>query len=99
MTVKPRVLIVEDDSLVADSIGRVLIRQGYDASSVSQGSEAKKILEESAVHLVILDIRLPDMNGLDLLRAIREVEPDIPVIVMTAYTDVKVAVDAMKAGA
>ncbi len=99
MTVKPRVLIVEDDSLVADSIGRVLIRQGYDASAVSQGSEARKILEESAVHLVILDIRLPDMNGLDLLRAIREVEPDIPVIVMTAYTDVKVAVDAMKAGA
>jgi DNA-binding NtrC family response regulator len=99
MTVKPRVLIVEDDSLVADSIGRVLIRQGYDASAVSQGSGARKILEESAVHLVILDIRLPDMNGLDLLRAIREVEPDIPVIVMTAYTDVKVAVDAMKAGA
>jgi two-component system, NtrC family, response regulator AtoC len=99
MTVKPRVLIVEDDSLVADSVGRVLIRQGYDAVAVSQGSEARKVLEESAVHLVILDIRLPDMNGLDFLRAMREVEPDIPVIVMTAYTDVKVAVDAMKAGA
>lgn len=99
MTVKPRVLIVEDDSLVADSVGRVLVRQGYDAQILSKGAEARKALEESAVHLVILDIRLPDMNGLDLLRAIREAEPDIPVIVMTAYTDVKVAVDAMKAGA
>lgn len=99
MTVKPRVLIVEDDSLIADSIGRVLIRQGYDAVVVSTGLEAKKVLDESAVHLTILDIRLPDMNGLDLLRAIREVDPDIPVIIMTAYTDVKVAVDAMKAGA
>jgi two-component system response regulator AtoC len=99
MTVKPRILIVEDDSLTADSIGRVLTRQGYDAIVVSTGLEAKKVLEESAVHLVILDIRLPDINGLDLLRATREVEPDIPVIVMTAYTDVKVAVDAMKAGA
>ncbi len=99
MTVKPRILIVEDDSLTADSIGRVLTRQGYDAVVVSKGLEAKRVLEESAVHLVILDIRLPDMNGLDLLRATREVEPDIPVIVMTAYTDVKVAVDAMKAGA
>ena len=99
MTIKPRVLIVEDDSLIADSIGRVLTRQGYDVAVVSQGSQARAVLEESAVHLAILDIRLPDMNGLDLLRAIKEAEPDVPVIIMTAYTDVKVAVDAMKAGA
>jgi two-component system response regulator AtoC len=99
MTVKPRILVVEDDSLTADSIARVLSRQGYDTAVVSNGADARKILEESAVHLILLDIRLPDMNGLDLLRAAREVEPDIPAIVMTAYTDVKVAVDAMKAGA
>jgi DNA-binding NtrC family response regulator len=99
MTVRPKILVVEDDSLTADSVARVLVRQGYDAVVVSSGSGARKILEESAVHLILLDIRLPDMNGLDLLRAVREVEPDIPVIVMTAYTDVKVAVDAMKAGA
>jgi two-component system response regulator AtoC len=99
MTVKPRILVVEDDSLTADSVARVLSRQGYDTAVVSNGADARKILEESAVHLILLDIRLPDMNGLDLLRAAREVEPDIPAIVMTAYTDVKVAVDAMKAGA
>ncbi len=77
----------------------MLSRQGYDAVVVSSGSEARRAWKKAPSTLILLDIRLPDMNGLDLLRAVREVEPDIPVIVMTAYTDVKVAVDAMKAGA
>jgi two-component system NtrC family response regulator len=84
---------------MGDSIKRVLSKQGCDAVVVTQGGRAREVLEDSAVDLILLDIRLPDMNGLDLLSTVREIEPDVPVIVMTAYSDVKVAVSAMKAGA
>jgi len=93
------ILVVEDDSLMSDTIHRVLTREGYRVRVADTGTKAKKILEGSVIHLILLDIRLPDMSGLDLLAYTRENDPDISVIVMTAYSDVKVAVDAMKAGA
>jgi len=96
---KPVVLIVEDDQLMSDSLKKVLGGEGFSALSAATGAEARKLIENSVVHLVLLDIRLPDMDGLDLLKVIKEFEPDIPILVMTAYSDVTVAVNAMKKGA
>ncbi|MBN1571715.1 MAG: sigma-54-dependent Fis family transcriptional regulator [Deltaproteobacteria bacterium] len=96
---KPIVLIVEDDQLMSDSLKKVLNGEGFSAISAATGAEAKMLIEDSVVHLVLLDIRLPDTDGLDLLKVIKEFEPDIPILVMTAYSDVTVAVNAMKKGA
>lgn len=96
---KPVILIVEDDQLMSDSLKKVLSGEGFNALSVATGAEAKKHLEGTGIHLILLDIRLPDMDGLDLLMVIKEFEPDIPILVMTAYSDVTVAVNAMKKGA
>jgi DNA-binding NtrC family response regulator len=97
--VKSKILVVEDDPLMSDSLKKVLGGEGYVVSVALTGAEAKKILEDQVFHLLLLDIRLPDMDGVELLSFVRESEPDIPVIVMTAYTDITVAVGAMKAGA
>ncbi len=97
--VKSVILVVEDDTLMSDSISRVLSKEGYEVLVAATGAKAKKVIEDRVIHLIILDIKLPDMNGVDLLSFARDVEPDVPVIVMTAYSDVRVAVDAMKAGA
>ena len=96
---KPVVLIVEDDQLMSDSLMKVLSGEGLHPLAAGTGGEAKKFLESTAIHLILLDINLPDMDGLDLLKVVEETEPDIPVLVMTAYSDVTVAVNAMKKGA
>src|SRR5262245_13919826 len=93
------VLIVEDEKLARWSLQERLKREGFGVLEASTGAEAVAALAAETVDLILLDYRLPDMNGLDVLRRAMELQPDAPVILMTAYSSVGSAVEAIKLGA
>jgi two-component system response regulator AtoC len=93
------ILIVDDDEVMCRTLSDVLKKMSYEVTSVLTGEEALHCLREGTFDLLLLDIVLPDMSGMDVLKKIREIDSDAFVILMTAYADVQTAVTAMKAGA
>ncbi|MBI4848215.1 MAG: sigma-54-dependent Fis family transcriptional regulator [Nitrospirae bacterium] len=96
---KLTLLIVEDDDVLLKTLSEVFLRKGFDVLSAESGKEALGFARSKRVDLVLLDLKLPDMNGLTVLKDLRELDESITVIVMTAYPEVKTAISAMKAGA
>ncbi|MGZ7031519.1 MAG: sigma-54-dependent transcriptional regulator [Thermoanaerobaculia bacterium] len=95
-----RVLIVDDEEVLRDVLQAVLQREGFDAILASSGEEALNVLDsDEEVDLVILDIMLPGISGIDTLRSIRISNPTLPVIVITAFSSIDGAIEAMKHGA
>jgi two-component system response regulator HydG len=94
-----RVLVVDDDDSNRVTMERILKREGYEVLHAASGKEALEILRDAPVDLVLTDLKMPGMSGIDLLKASRMVEPDVEVLVMTAYGTVETAVEAMKEGA
>jgi len=97
--VKTKILIVDDEPSIARSLTRVLEDRGYSVSSAGTGAGGLALVQDWRPQTVLLDLRLPDADGLDLLPRIRRIDPTIQVIVLTAYADTKAAVQAMKKGA
>ncbi|MBI2277693.1 MAG: sigma-54-dependent Fis family transcriptional regulator [Dechloromonas sp.] len=93
------ILIVEDDNTIRVTVGNFLARQGFDVEVAEDGAQALAMLKERSFSLILLDLRLPDMNGLDILASIRESDDRPLVVIMTAYPEVRTAVAALKAGA
>ncbi len=96
---KPAILVVDDDEVMRQTLSDVLKKKGYAISTAETGRQTISFIKKQLFDLILLDIRLPDMDGLDVLKDIKEVESDLMVIVMTAYSDVQTAVTAMKSGA
>lgn len=94
-----RILVVDDDLSLREVLEIALIKQGYQVRTASDSAAAWSVLTEDQVDLVLLDLRLGQENGLDLLGKIRGMCPDIPVLMITAFADSKSAVQAMKLGA
>ncbi|MDI6775792.1 MAG: sigma-54 dependent transcriptional regulator [Syntrophales bacterium] len=94
-----KILIVEDDTVLARSLKKALSRSGYDVQTCERGREAIERIEKNNVKLVLLDNRLPDTTGLEILRQIREGQSKFPVIMMTAFGTEETAIQAMKCGA
>ncbi|GAB4257996.1 MAG: sigma-54 dependent transcriptional regulator [Deferrisomatales bacterium] len=94
-----RILIVDDEALIRKSLGQVLSRKGYDVASAASGAEARRVFSPGEFALVLLDLRLPDVSGIDLLREFKAAQPELLVIMMTAYGSVESAVEAMRLGA
>jgi DNA-binding NtrC family response regulator len=94
-----RILIVDDEEVLRDVLDVVLRREGFDIVSAASGEEALHLLETEEVDLVILDVMLPGISGIDTLRAIRISNPHLPVIVITAFSSIDGAIEAMKHGA
>jgi two-component system, NtrC family, response regulator AtoC len=99
MTGGERILIVEDDDLMRELMTKILAGEHYHILQASSGEEALKLLQEQTIDLVLTDLRLTGMNGLQLLTEIRSFDQEIVVIVMTAYASVETAVEAMRKGA
>jgi adenylate cyclase len=95
-----KILIVDDEKLLTLAIEESLTSfDNYQVTTVTKAEPGLTLLKEERYDLVITDINLPGMNGLDLLREIKEIDPKIEVILMTAYATVETAVEAMKEGA
>ena len=94
-----RLLIVEDEETLCESLKRVLVKDGYEVDTVGSAEAALLKIEETAYDLIISDIILPGIDGIELLRRIREKLPDQIVIIVTAYASIETAVGALRAGA
>jgi DNA-binding NtrC family response regulator len=97
--IKPRVLIVDDDEVILEGLSSTLRRMECEVLKATSGTEALRVYGHSPCDLVLLDVRLPDQDGLEIMGWIHEKDPDQLIIMMTAYADASVAVQAMKAGA
>ncbi|MCA9253987.1 MAG: sigma-54-dependent Fis family transcriptional regulator, partial [Phycisphaerales bacterium] len=94
-----RILIVDDERTLLANLALQLGRAGYECRAVDNGASAMEALEESEPDIALVDIRLPDMSGLELIAQLRQAGRDFPIVVMTAYGSVENAVEAMKVGA
>jgi DNA-binding NtrC family response regulator len=92
------ILIVDDEPGVLESF-RIILEDDYDLFLATTGKEALKIVMDKEVGLVLLDILMPEMDGIEVLRKIKEIDDSIPVIMITASKDIEMAVKAMKSGA
>ncbi|NOY46096.1 MAG: sigma-54-dependent Fis family transcriptional regulator [Deltaproteobacteria bacterium] len=96
---KPKILIVDDEYLIRWSLSENLQKEGYRCVTSETGEEALELFRTESPDLVLLDIKLPGIDGIQVLQQIKETDPDTPVLMITATTQVEVAVKAMKLGA
>ncbi len=96
---KARILIVDDELVLSRSLAMAMESKGYEAACADSGEKALGLLKNFLPELVLLDIRLPGMNGIEVMTKILEWNADIPIIVMTAYGDTQTTVEAVKKGA
>ena len=93
------VLIIDDDPLIRKTLSGHLSKQGFDVQLAEEGEEGVRKFREFGPDLVILDVRLPDLDGIEVLRQIRDLNKKTYVLMMTAYDDMKTTVEAIKLGA
>jgi DNA-binding NtrC family response regulator len=95
----PRVLAVDDEEVVCESIRRVLTDEGYVVSTSTSPHTALELLRKDPYDLLLLDIKMPEMDGIDVLRAARDISPETEVLIVTGYATIETAVEAIKLGA
>ncbi|MBI3399315.1 MAG: sigma-54-dependent Fis family transcriptional regulator [Deltaproteobacteria bacterium] len=96
---EPVLLIVEDDDVIRKTLSEVFAKKGLKVLSADKGRDALEFVKAHKIDVTLLDLKLPDMNGLTILKNMHEVDDSIMAIVVTAYPEVKTAISAMKAGA
>ncbi|HKL48416.1 MAG TPA: response regulator, partial [Desulfuromonadales bacterium] len=94
-----RILIVDDEAFIRDNLERILSEDGYRPFPTESSEVALKQVSEEEIDLVLLDMNLGDTSGLDVLRQLKEIDPDVLVIIITGYGTVESAVEALKLGA
>ncbi len=94
-----KILIVDDEAFIRENLERILAEDGYHPFSAESGDQAVKLVNEEEIDLVLLDLNLGSQSGLDVLRAMREIDPQLLVIIITGYGTVESAVEALKMGA
>ncbi len=93
------ILVVEDEETQRELLAGLLSREGYVASSAGDGNTALQIFKDETIEVVLLDYKLPDTDGLTLLKSFKEINPEVEVIMITAFGSIENAVTALKAGA
>ncbi|HYV93771.1 MAG TPA: sigma-54 dependent transcriptional regulator [Chitinophagales bacterium] len=96
---KHKLLIIDDDVDICMMLSRFLSKKGYDVKTSHNGKQAIELFKQEKFDLVFCDFRLGSMDGRDVLMVVREISPETPVIIITGYSDVKVAIDVIKNGA
>jgi len=96
---KPGILLIDDDKNTADGLRKILIQDGYDTSCVYTGNEALHLIDTEHFDIVITDMKLPDISGFSIIEKVKKKDPNIPVIMITAFSSLQTAIDAMKKGA
>ena len=95
----PRLLVVEDRDSLRRMLEHALAGEGYGVETAADVGAARERIAAAGLELVLTDLKLPDGSGLEVVRACRDADPPVPVVVMTAFGSVSTAVEAMKAGA
>jgi DNA-binding NtrC family response regulator len=94
-----RVLVVDDEAVIREGVRRILENSGFQVDTCASGRLALEIIQEKDFGLVITDLKMPGMGGMEVLKTIKILQPEVPVIIITGYSTVDTAVDAMKNGA
>ncbi|MEK6679958.1 MAG: response regulator, partial [Nitrospirota bacterium] len=94
-----KILVVDDERSMRDFLSIMLKKAGYDVTTAIDGDEAVKILHKDIFDLVITDLKMPKVDGLQVLKTVKELSPDTVVIVITAFASTETTVEAMKEGA
>ncbi len=99
MSARPRVLLIDDDPSIADTLPRVLAAEGFDVVVRQRGDEGLAVATGEMVNVVITDLRLPGLGGIELIKRLRVAQPRLPVILVTAFGTTETAIEATKFGA
>ncbi|MCF7811644.1 response regulator [bacterium] len=97
--IAPRILIVDDEELIGELLSDYLREKKYEPFYIAKGTEALKYVKKLRPHVVLLDIRIPDMNGLEILKQIHEIDQTVAVIMITGMHDEDTARQALQLGA
>lgn len=92
-------LVVDDDDALRHRLARALSDRGYAVRTAASGAEAMVAFEDEVPDMVILDLRMPDRSGMEVLRDMRGRDPDVPVVILSGYGSIPTAVDAVRLGA
>ncbi len=93
------ILVVEDESVLREELTEALTEQGHRVLAAGDGETALDMFKNNSVHLVVSDLRLPKLDGVELLRRSREIDPTVPFMMVTAYGSVESAIESVRAGA
>jgi len=96
---KGKVLIIDDEDIVRVSCQRILVPEGYEVKSTKSAAEGLSLLARDPVDVVLTDLKMPDIDGMQVLKKVKEGWPDIEVIMITGYQTINTAVEAIKLGA
>lgn len=99
MREKRRILILDDKLDMAESIGLVLARAGYECTVSTEPTKVQDLMAESQPDLIVADLRMPGLNGMEILQLVKKEQPNLPVIIVTGYATVDAAVEVIKKGA
>ena len=94
-----RILVIDDEQVICDACSLILSERGYTVDHCITGRAGLQAIEKVVYDMVLLDLKLPDLDGMDILKHIKRETADLCVIVMTGYDTIPVAVEAMKLGA
>jgi len=94
-----RIMVVDDERVICDACHLVLTEEGHRVEEYTSGKAGLNAIRQGAYDVVLLDIKLPDTDGMEILNVVRKEKPDLCVIVMTGYSTVSNAIEAMKLGA
>lgn len=97
--IKGRILVIDDEDIVRTSCNRSLTPEGYEVKMARNGIDGMKMLENEKFDLVLTDLKMPDMDGIEVLRRIKVEWPQVEVIIITGYQTVDTAVKSIKLGA
>ncbi len=96
---KAKILAVDDEAVILDSFRKILVLDGYCVDTVESGQEALGLIQKHHYDFVFVDLKMPEMDGVDVCKSVKHLRPDIDVIIITGYASVETAVETMKFGA
>ena len=96
---KARILAVDDEGVVLDSFRRILVLEGFSVDTVEHGPEALGLVQRNDYDFVFTDLKMPDMDGVEVVKAVKHLRPDVDVVVVTGYGSIETAVQTLQQGA
>ena len=99
MKASTHIMVVDDEETICEALMAWFVKDGYKVETALSGAEALALLQEKDFYIFLVDVKMPGMDGIELLSRIKEKQPEAVVIMMTAYGSIQTAVEAMKRGA